>query len=259
MAKGRKQTIPIAQLVRKPELQMRALGVSKEHAEDLSEAVAKNAKLPPVQVMVVAEMGQLVTDGFHTVEAYEKAGRKTVPCEIRVGTWAEAVIAACGANLHVKSALKRTHADKRRAVQELNRILKNEGMRWSINRRAEHCGVSPALVKELEPAEEDEPVAEDVKTVGKDGKEYGKRPLPRRDPAAPREHPPIDVMPKTAKAFDWRLCEAQIGSLARSIESLDSLYQIKKTPHYERMRSTLAAFERVFTNCRNELEKQHGN
>jgi hypothetical protein len=134
-------------LVADPRLQMREAGTDPGHVADLREVVRRKEKLPRIRVVVV-DGTRYVVDGFHTLRAYIEEGRKNVECSSADGTWADAATAAAGANndkFHL--ALKRTQADKRRAVNRLAEELVAAGLSWTFGKVAAHVGVSADLAK----------------------------------------------------------------------------------------------------------------
>lgn len=195
--KGLLKDLPINLIIRLPALQFREKGTDPDHVEALSEVISdRSAKKPPrVQIRLVEGKGHLLTDGFHTVEAYERAGRKTVPANVLKGTWHDALADALKANVqHDLSGKRRTNADKR-AVAEA--ALENFPG-WSNARIAEHCRVSPTLVANLRKSLEIQGDGEtptpnvwgsegqaEVRT-GRDGKP---REVPRKQEAAWRAKP----------------------------------------------------------------------
>lgn len=106
--------LPIASLVLDPALQVRAGGENPDHVADLTDA-SKKKDLPRVKVVRVKGKGDCVYDGFHTILAYLANGKTHAPCEVKPGTWKDALLWAATANQH--NALKLTRADKRRAVR----------------------------------------------------------------------------------------------------------------------------------------------
>jgi hypothetical protein len=147
---GTTRQVPLKDLVRDPRLQSRAGGLNEDHAADLAEYLKDRKKnLPKVQVRKVIdpEGGDpilYVSDGFHTVEAHERAGRKVVSCNIFNATWEEALAAAASANQQHKG-LKRTRDDKRRAVA----MAREAFPKWSARQIAEHVGVSHTFVNDI--------------------------------------------------------------------------------------------------------------
>jgi hypothetical protein len=84
-------------------------------------------------------------DGFHRVQAYRDAfpaSSDGIPVEVRSGTRRDAILHAAGAN--ASHGLRRSNADKKRAVETL--LRDNEWMGWSDQEIARRCNVSPTFV-----------------------------------------------------------------------------------------------------------------
>lgn len=142
MSKARSAKLPLVRLVLEPRLQLRALGMNPEHVADLRGA-ARAKRLPKVKVRLVGPR-HYVTDGFHTVEAHRLEGNHLIPCQVRTGTWEDAVHDACGANRD-HHALKRTRADKRNAALRMLEFFSD----WENARIARHVGVSHTYINRL--------------------------------------------------------------------------------------------------------------
>lgn len=108
-----------------------------EYADDL-------ASLPPV-LLFNDGSEQWLADGFHRYHAYRKAGKASIPAEIRSGTRRDAILYAVGAN--TAHGLRRTNEDKRRAVRTL--LDDAEWATWSDRKIAEACGVGHPFVASL--------------------------------------------------------------------------------------------------------------
>src|SRR4029077_20527336 len=78
--------------------------------------------------------------GFHRIAALEKIGRKSVDCEVKSGTWAEAVLDAVEGN--IGHGLRRSNKDKRNAVLALIETYPD----WSDREIAKRAGVSNEMV-----------------------------------------------------------------------------------------------------------------
>jgi hypothetical protein len=104
---------------------------------------AEGQDLPPITVFQDGQEYWLA-DGFHRVSAAREAGLDEIAAEVREGTKRDAMLYACGANLHGKS---RTNEDKRRAVTRL--LQDGEWAMWSNSEIARHCGVAHSLVGKL--------------------------------------------------------------------------------------------------------------
>ncbi len=100
-----------------------------EYAEDM-----KNGdRFPPVTVFYDGEFHWLA-DGFHRDKAALKAGLTEIAAIVKQGTRRDAVLYSVGAN--AKHGLRRTNADKRRAVMRL--LEDSEWSQWSNNEIAKH-------------------------------------------------------------------------------------------------------------------------
>jgi uncharacterized ParB-like nuclease family protein len=84
-------------------------------------------------------------DGFHRVEAARKIKRETILAEIRNGTARDAVLHGTGAN--ATHGLRRTQADKRRAVECL--LRDPEWSAWSSRKIAEVARVDHKTVTKI--------------------------------------------------------------------------------------------------------------
>lgn len=168
--------LPLEDLILDPNLNLRDR-LDQETVERYAEAWGQ---LPPVTVFEVEDQW-LLADGFHRHAAAAASDRKTIPAEIRSGTYADALEFASGANLHHGLPLSRP--ERRRAVEVKLRLHHD----WSDRRLAEDLGVGRELVgrvrKQLIEANQI-PAMEG--RVGSDGKVYPSAGLPKD----PNEHRP---------------------------------------------------------------------
>jgi hypothetical protein len=108
------------------------------------------SKFPPVIVYHDGESYWLA-DGFHRVEAFRRVTAELglqdtkIPAEVRAGTRRDAILYAASAN--ATHGLRRTNADKRRAVETL--LQDEEWRQWSDREIARRCHVSHNFVKEV--------------------------------------------------------------------------------------------------------------
>ncbi len=91
-----------------------------------------------------------LADGFHRVEAYRRAADNldqpaSVPADVRSGTRRDAILHAAGAN--ASHGLRRTNADKRRAVGTL--LRDDDWRHWSNREIGRRCNVSESFVREV--------------------------------------------------------------------------------------------------------------
>lgn len=122
-------------------------GLDSATVEEYAAAMSDGAKFPPVTVFYDGTRYWL-GDGFHRVAAHRKAytsGLVEIQAEVKAGTRRDAVLYAAGAN--GSHGLKRTSADKRRAVEVL--LFDDEWSKWSNNEIAKRCGVSLDLVNRM--------------------------------------------------------------------------------------------------------------
>jgi hypothetical protein len=112
-----------------------------ETVNDYATDMLDGAAFPPI---VVFDDGKdfWLADGFHRVDAARKINRETIDAEIREGTARDAVLHGIGSN--AAHGLRRSQADKRRAVE---RLLKDpEWARWSDRKIAEAAKVDHKTV-----------------------------------------------------------------------------------------------------------------
>lgn len=109
--------------------------------EEYAVAMQAGAQFPAIVVYYDGESYWL-GDGFHRLAARKKLFEGAVECEVRSGTRRDAVLCAAGAN--AAHGLRRTNADKRRAVEAL--LRDEEWTQWSDREIARRCGVHHELV-----------------------------------------------------------------------------------------------------------------
>lgn len=112
--------------------------------DEYAERLADGVEFPPIVVFTDGTEFWLA-DGFHRYFAHRKAGHDTIACEVRQGTLNDALEFACRANQ--AHGLRRTNADKRRAVEEYFKIPGHETLNNS--EVARRLGVSVPFVKEV--------------------------------------------------------------------------------------------------------------
>ena len=134
--------------------------------------------LPPLIVYFDGECHWLA-DGFHRLAAHAMAKRADALCEIRQGTKRDAILHAVKAN--ASHGLRRTNADKRRAVELL--LADEEWAQWSDRAIADACGVSNVFVSSIRPKDQLLTVNSSRPRRGLDGKA-------RRLPATPEPTTP---------------------------------------------------------------------
>ncbi len=111
---------------------------------EYTEAMAHEAVFPPLTLFYDGSHYWLV-DGFHRFFAAKKHGAASIVAEVVQGTRRDAILYAAGAN--ATHGLRRTNADKRRAVMIL--LQDEEWQRWSNREIASQCGVTHTFVGKL--------------------------------------------------------------------------------------------------------------
>lgn len=154
---------------------------------DYAEALAEGAEFPPIGVVYDGEQYWL-WDGYHRTHAHIRLGREEIDAVVRQGTQEDAIILSCGANAEPRG-LRRTNADKRRAVE---RLLRVPGWAERSSRAvADACGVTHPLVESVRSEVETfttSPHESGKKSrIGQDGKTYAARDAEAERRAALRE------------------------------------------------------------------------
>lgn len=115
-------------------------GVVGEYASLIGDGVV----FPAVRVYFDG-INHYLADGFHRYHAHRKAGKGAIEADIEKGTLRDAILYSLGAN-H-EHGLRRTNADKRKAVQAM--LDDFEWQEWSNNEIARKCHVSDFLVASM--------------------------------------------------------------------------------------------------------------
>lgn len=157
---------------------------------DYAVAMKEGAQFPPIVVFSDGAEYWLA-DGFHRVEAAKNIELSAIQADVRRGTKRDAVLFACGAN--AAHGLRRTNADKRRAVETLLRDA--EWVKWSDGEIARRCAVSDRFVsgvrKDLSPNSSE--IVE--RTVTRNGTTYTQNTANIGRPAVPAAKPPTIPIP----------------------------------------------------------------
>lgn len=134
--------------------ELRVSEINVDHDVQIREATNTDAineysevidDLPPVIVFRDKEGQNWLADGFHRYQAAIKAKKLRIKCDVRTGEKRDAILFACGANRD--HGLRRTNADKRRAVERL--LDDPEWGKWSDGKVAEAAAVSRPFVSGL--------------------------------------------------------------------------------------------------------------
>lgn len=137
-AKTEIKYIPIAEICRDRQFQQR-VSMCPATVLEYKEAIENGAELPAIKVKFDGKKYYLF-DGFHTTEANWSLGKLKIKAEVSSGTREDAILASCAVN----SGLRRTNADKRKAVET---VLNHPNCQdWSDRQIARHCQVDHKTV-----------------------------------------------------------------------------------------------------------------
>ena len=135
--------LSLSQIRRDGGTQPRA-ALDDETISDYAEAMQAGAQFPPV-VVFYDGASYWLADGFHRVNAAIRAVLPTINAQVIPGTQRDAILYSIGAN--ATHGLRRTNADKRRAVERL--LRDDEWAKWSDREIARRCAVSNNFVSEF--------------------------------------------------------------------------------------------------------------
>jgi len=149
-----------------PDLQPRAGGLSKAAVSEYAERATEGDEFPPLVVYSDGKADWL-SEGFHRYAAYLEAGFADALVVRRRGTREDAKLNALASNRG--HGLRRTNADKRKAVEECLKLRP----KWSDRRIADFVGVDHTTVGDIRRSQVgDSPTSDGDTREGKDGKEY---------------------------------------------------------------------------------------
>ena len=137
------KTFNLGVLVLDQKLQSR-VEIDETAVSEYAEAIAAGDEFPPVLAFFDG-IHYYLTDGYHRYHAHKRAGKASIKVEVINGTFRDAIFHATSVNS--KHGMRRSNADKRKAVMTLLEDFEWEGM--SSSEIAKHCGVSAAFVSGL--------------------------------------------------------------------------------------------------------------
>jgi ParB-like chromosome segregation protein Spo0J len=177
--------LPLHDLVLDPNLNLR----DRLDQDTVDRYVESWHRMPPVTVFEV-DGRWLLADGFHRHAAAVTLGRRSIPAEVRVGNFTDALDFVAGANLH--HGLPLTRAERRRAIEVKLRLHHER----SDRHLAEELAVGRELVAKIRrQLIEGNQIPAGATRIGADGKSYPALPkdpnerLPKGRVAAEREDP----------------------------------------------------------------------
>ena len=115
-----------------------------ETIHDYADDMLNGAVFPPI-IVYFDDTDYWLANGFHRVEAARKIEREDIAAEVRKGTARDAILHGIGSN--ATHGLRRTQADKRRAVEKL--LKDPEWARWSDRKIAETARVDHKTVGKI--------------------------------------------------------------------------------------------------------------
>lgn len=186
--------------------------IIEDAVREYADVIRNGGKMPPVTVFFDGKAYHLA-DGWHRYFAHKQAAFPEIEADVREGTRRDAILYAVSAN--DKHGLRRTNADKRRAVLVL--LEDFEWSEWNNTKIAEVCGVSATFVDKIR--KEMNTVTPTTRKVSRGGVEYemdiskmGKRDLTKWDPL------PEPVIDETAQKIEEMATEFQ--AIAEENEAL---------------------------------------
>jgi hypothetical protein len=135
--------IKITDIIAEVDVQSR-VGLNNDFIDEYAEDLELGAEFPSVDVFYDGTY-YFLTDGFHRYGAYKKVGKESITANIHHGTRRDAILFSVGVN--AKHGIRRTNADKQRAVRKL--LDDDEWAKMSDGEIAKHCAVSQPFVSKL--------------------------------------------------------------------------------------------------------------
>jgi hypothetical protein len=124
--------------------QTRVEKTSPDIINEYAEAMLKGDGFPPV-ILYFDGTDYWLGEGYHRVEATRKLERDSILADVRRGTARDAIL--CGIGSNATHGLRRTPADKRRAVERL--LADPEWAQWSDRKIAEAAKVDHKTVAKI--------------------------------------------------------------------------------------------------------------
>jgi len=208
----------IGALVMDERLQSRT-EINEETVSEYADAITAGADFPPVLVYFDG-INYYLTDGYHRLFAHKRAERASILCSVVQGTLRDAVFHSTGVN--TDHGMRRTHADKRKAVMTLLDDFEWEGM--ANGQIAKHCHVSPSFVSDLRKGVGKD-TGDTVKYKTPSGKVMEKKKAPGRAPKEPELKGPEITPPQddqNQEAIDMLLAENEELKARVAVVAMDA-------------------------------------
>lgn len=140
---SQQKILNLGAIVLDPKLQSRT-EINEDNVADYAHDMEQGDKFPAITVHFDG-INYYLTDGFHRYLAAKRIEKASILCDVINGTFRDAQLYSTGVNS--KHGMRRTYADKRKAVMTL--LEDFEWSQWSNAEIARQCGVSHTFVKNL--------------------------------------------------------------------------------------------------------------
>ncbi len=231
--------------------------VNGDVVAEYAQAIEDGQDFPPVAVYQSGD-GQLwLADGFHRLAAHVKAGKTEIAATVQDGGQRAAILHSVGAN--ASHGLRRTNADKRRAVEML--LSDPEWAQWSDREIGRFCRVSQPFVSSIRGHATDNVISEQQErtyttkhgtqsTMAVDGINAGRKQAP-----APTQAAVSDERDHQIDELEQQLREVSDG-LADAMAALDDLQHPERDQYLSEMAKLRAELHAV-TESRDALMNEN--
>lgn len=245
------EIVPTEQITINPAYQSRAAGTDDGHIRSLVNGIQEDSDLLSRFPLKVAEIGGklILLDGHHRRSAAIELKLKTVPVLIAATNHADALIVAASSNEHAGSPLKRTNADRRRAVEML---LSNAEIKAKVDTAiAQMAGVSPtyvANIRKTNPAYQSViRVASDGSTIDAAATGSGKAKAPVKR-LTPTETPPgattSDAKPEVKRLTTTETSFVELQKAYETLKERDAIRNEEANSREDRIRLLRAELDK---------------
>lgn len=223
-SRGTVSTVPLDAIRVEADLQPRYMMYASFIGE-YADAMRAGDEFPPVVLFLDADGVYWLADGFHRFNAARVVGREVIRADVRAGDRDAAIRHSLGAN--ATHGIRRTNADKRRAVERcLARYVGKETRPGSPEIAAE-CRVTDRFVREMlgEAGRNGSDLPSSIE--GRDGKTYA---APAPDPSTNGMYAPSAFVPSPEFLFENR----PIADFMTAAEIREELRTLAPPPPPER-------------------------
>lgn len=231
-------TLKINEIILDGGTQTRA-GYYQKIIDDYSEDMKSGDKFPAIVVFFDGS-NYWLADGFHRIKANIKNGNSSIDCEIKQGTVRDAILYSVKVNS--QHGLRRTNADKRRAVERL--LLDEEWCCWSDREIAKQCRVDHKTVSKIrDNLQTGGEIPTSMERKGSDGKIYNVN----------KELTSEELLEKIKESPD----ELQLSLIEYFQETIDNKEKTKNTELQEKLNNLQFNYQELQKNIKTlVLQKQ---